>query len=313
MAGRTDDGLGGVIRWSVGVCVGTLLVGVFSPLFVRSYNPRVLDPVRGVAVYRPGETIRWRSEGYARSSVGPMGMVGQLSIDKTARSCVVLWGDSQAEGVCVADDEKLHVQLRCVGLGQVLPMARSGDRASDWIAQMPAVERFLRRGGCRSVRHVWLVCESSDLTPMDGQTAGATPPANSLYRLPAFVIHAARRVMEDPRTGDRRGLRLGVGPVGNGTDGTDGTNLVGGSHASPGSHWSHHAVPNLILLDARPPGDDMPLDRFLDAPVIDCRPALAAVGPFPARGFHNGTPGAGHLNAAGYRAIAAAAAAGWPR
>ena len=245
-----------------------------------------------------------------------MGMVGRMDRLASGAECRLLWGDSQAEGVCVADDQKLHVQLKAAGLGNVLPMGRSGDWAVDWWDQMPRVERHLRAEGFGEVTHLWLVCETSDLRPQPRSTAGRT--STLAFELPALVVEAARRMIENPRTGQRRGLRFWVGPEAEATKGTGAINRTEPSHRSHRSHrspWSHRLEKgqfNLIILDAREPGDDVPLADWIDAPVIDCRPALAAVGPFPARGFHNGTPGEGHLNAAGYRAIAAAAAAAWP-
>jgi hypothetical protein len=66
-----------VRRWSVGFLIATLLVGVSSPWFVRSYVPREWSDRRGVLVLQPGAQYRWRSEGYATTRIGPLGMPGQ--------------------------------------------------------------------------------------------------------------------------------------------------------------------------------------------------------------------------------------------
>ena len=96
-------------RWLSGLCLGTVVIAVTSPWFVRSYIPRVQDPVRAVEVYQPGARYRWRSEGYATSQIGPMGMVGTSTSDLESDPDVryALWGDSQAEGVCVSDQQKI--------------------------------------------------------------------------------------------------------------------------------------------------------------------------------------------------------------
>ena len=88
-----------VITWVLGAVIGTLLVGVTSPLFVRSYVPLQADRVRNVWTLPPNHTYRWRSEGYADTRIGPHGMPGRTSLagPKSSHVRVALWGDSQAE------------------------------------------------------------------------------------------------------------------------------------------------------------------------------------------------------------------------
>ena len=130
--------------WLTGVLVGTGLIAATSPWFVRSYLPLHADPTRGVWTLPPDHWYRWRSEGYADTYVGPLGMPGKPTIPPTRPGVlrVALWGDSQAEGVCVADREKLFAQAEAIAGGrmQVFPSARSGEDAADWLTQMPAVE-----------------------------------------------------------------------------------------------------------------------------------------------------------------------------
>ena len=102
-------------RWAVGIALGTGLIAVSSPLFVRSYLPLNADPVRGIWTLPSGTEYRWRSEGYANTSIGPHGMPGKKvlqsqarskpsevhgfqsdSVDPNAAVRIALWGDSQA-------------------------------------------------------------------------------------------------------------------------------------------------------------------------------------------------------------------------
>ncbi len=105
--------------------VGTGIIALTSPLFVRSYLRLRVDPVRGVWTLPPEHVYRWRSEGYADTWIGPLGMPGKRSLpggdDRTIR--VALWGDSQAEGVCVADDQKIDAQAQRIA-GQQLSVFR---------------------------------------------------------------------------------------------------------------------------------------------------------------------------------------------
>ncbi|MEO9594133.1 hypothetical protein [Rhodopirellula bahusiensis] len=220
-----------IVRWLIGLSLGTLIIAATSPWFVRSYVPRQFDEARQRVVLKPGESYRWRAEGYATTSVGPHGMMGRTNLptsDGSAAFVLALWGDSQAEGVSVADTDKLWRQLEsALGDGaangdqsdvevQVIPLASSGDDAGSWRRQMPLVERELNVDG-----HVLLLCEMVDLMGMvepldDRASVGSVDLANtnSLANwIPDFVVHAGRNLSTDPQTTKRRRLRFGIGPV----------------------------------------------------------------------------------------------------
>ena len=188
------------IRWSAGALLGTLLVAITSPLFVRSYVPLRQDPVRGVWTMPPGAAYRWRSEGYATTHVGPHGMPGRprMPTPNDRRPRVAVWGDSQAEGVCLDDDRKLFAQaerlsrrraesrnerrddgLRDDGLRRgdpgegivVLPFPHSGTDAGDWLPQMPRVESAFAIDA-----HAILVVDLPDLLPAAMMSPPVGPP-----------------------------------------------------------------------------------------------------------------------------------------
>ncbi|WDQ15262.1 hypothetical protein [Rhodopirellula sp. P2] len=223
-----------IVRWLIGLSLGTLIIAATSPWFVRSYVPRQYDPIRQRVLLSPGESYRWRAEGYATTTIGPHGMMGRTSLpaetdSQTSRAAVIaLWGDSQAEGVCVADSEKLWQQLQSelespAGRDQlrrspvqVLPLASSGDDVSDWTAELPWSE-----AGFAVDEHVILLCEMVDLmvplktpderTPVDSSQIARM---NQVTRcVPDFVLHAGRNLFTDPDTLARRRLRFGIGPV----------------------------------------------------------------------------------------------------
>ena len=214
--------------WLSGALVGTLVVAVTSPLFVRSYVPLKADASRGVWVLPPGQWYRWRSEGYANTQIGPMGMPGKTLIAPPERGKfrVALWGDSQAEGVCVADDEKLFAQAEALSENrlQVFPFARSGEDAADWLTQMPALEQSLDLDF-----HVLLVVDLQDLLtasqaplPPPSEADVAAGNASIAAIVPAFIIQAARYLLTEPDEMTPRRLRFSLGPVGpvNGDTGT---------------------------------------------------------------------------------------------
>lgn len=226
-------------RWVLGIAIGTLLIAVTSPLFLRSYLPLNADPVRGVWTLPPDSEYRWRSEGYANTAIGPYGMPGKVAvlagISSSERAQVesvqdaqrlplqiALWGDSQAEGVSVDDSDKLFAKIENASRGDlnVYPLARSGEDAADWVTQMRSVEKKFGID-----QHVILVVEPVDLlaavdAPVESPSAGDASAANAALaaKLPAFVIQAARNVLRAPDGATPRRLRFAVGPVPNAGD-----------------------------------------------------------------------------------------------
>ncbi len=336
-----------IVRWIVGSLAGTLVIALTSPLFVRSYAPLRVDPVRRVWTLPPRLSYRWRSEGYADTVIGPLGMPGKGTSDllpppredaslrgpenRYRPLRVALWGDSQAEGVCVADDLKLHAQAERIASGSlsVFPLARSGEHAAVWLTQMPAIESELAIDV-----HVLLIVDLPDLltaplAPLLPPAASEIDRANSAIaaQLPAFMIQGARRLMTEPDGVSPRKLRFSVGPE--------------RSAISPRSHASHSApgapewlevmtavrrstdLPLIILYAPKLPlivhGDVITKDsqasefeamslaaKAAGLIVVDVhRDLLRSMrfGKWP-HGFHNGVIGSGHLNANGYHVVA---------
>ena len=125
---------------------------------------------------------------------------------------VALWGDSQAEGVCVADKKKLFAQIENAAQQDiaVLPFARSGQDASDWLPQMKKVEKNLNVDA-----HLILIVDLPDLNPEtsagDHGPVETTTNSKIAASVPAFVIQAGRHLITD-NDGNRRRLRFSVGP-----------------------------------------------------------------------------------------------------
>ena len=326
-------------RWLGGLMLGTLLVAITSPLFVRSYLPRPLDSLRRVTTMQPGRTFRWRSEGWANTFIGPHGMPGRRDSPEPKRGTtrVAIWGDSQAEGVCVADHQKLHVQLERSSPAPsgsdesprlvAFPMGRSGDDAADWLSQIPAVEDALAIDA-----HLVLVVELSDL-------AAATDPARTTETgsrmeslnarivglVPMFVIHASRLMLTTDGYTPRR-LRFAVGPVDSEIVSDAPAEKPSGSvdwdqvldrflATTKRDLWIVYApvLPNIaagrVAWNDGHSGQFDALKRVAESKgvaVIDVREEFArsAESHRWAHGFHNGIFGAGHTNAVGYEIIA---------
>ncbi len=324
-----------IVRWFAGLLLGTLIVAVTSPLFVRSYLPQLLDSVRGAYVPLPGQDFRWRSEGYATTLIGAHGMPGRSKVPSRNSSSirVALWGDSQAEGVCVNDDQKLFTQIERVAHSRgksyaLLPFARSGENASHWLTQIPAVEKQLEIDA-----HLLVVVDLPDLlaatdaplpAPMHRAMIGSQ--SEIAQRIPAFLIQSVRHLVTDDK-GNRRQLRFSVGPL----KVVKPEPLIMQQEVDWDAVWqrtmqavravserpivilyapiSPHISAGKIVLHDPQVEQFQEMERAADAAgllVVDASDALgdaARDGRWPF-GFHNGQIGSGHLNAVGYELIA---------
>ena len=326
-------------NWAAGAVVGTLLIAVTSPLFVRSYLPDQFDEARQVSVPSPNANYRWRSEGYATTRIGPHGMPGRRELPDETLTRIALWGDSQAEGVCVADDEKLFAKLNVPNLAAVLPLARSGDDLHDWLKQIPAVEKNLGVDA-----HVLLIVDLSDLHSAQTDDSHEMPSAanhdfqSSIAKyMPAFAIQGVRNLMTD-NTGNARQLRFGVGPVTSfcavpvdekDVQGVQQRELIdwdqplgllrGATRKPIAIVYAPKSIAAKQDSDLPPSIGEIPRDtdqmeigrlassasshRIIFHDASEALARLAKNGT-PPHGFHNGQIGQGHFNAAGYQAIA---------
>lgn len=313
-----------MVTWLIGSIVGTLLIAVTSPLFVRSYLRRDIEPLRGVRAMPVGSTYRWRSEGYANTLIGQFGMPGKTTHGQPSQDVlrIALWGDSQAEGVSVADDQKLFAQVEQISGGNlaVFPLARSGDDVSDWVKQIPGVQRELAID-----LHVVLIVDLPDLLIRETKQIDAVSP-EIITNLPAFLIQSSRNLITDAQRGTIRKLRFTAGPIDKPPipvsrqtvlakdwkgsiqrlrDSTDKPILV--VYAPPSPHitagtlrFGNEAAEEFATIKTI--AEDQGL-RVINVHEALCESARSGRWP---HGFHNGQIGSGHLNAVGYAVIAKA-------
>lgn len=206
-------------RWFTGILGSWAVVWAAGPWVVNSILVRVQDPALRVATLRPGDLIRWRSEGWGDTLVGPHGLPGWQPHSAATR--IILWGDSQVEGVCVHDPQKIHSQV--IGIAQsqqglqvdCVPMGRSGSDARLWRDLMDEAQALWD-----PELHVWVITDLSDLTSLARSDDERSPPwepsprwVRAAAALRAEAIFAAgRRVLLSPIDGQRRRLNFSVGP-----------------------------------------------------------------------------------------------------
>jgi len=331
-----------VRQWLIGLLGSWSCVWFAGPWIVNSILVRVNDAELAAITLREGDVIRWRSEGWASTLVGPHGRPGWKPNQASKR--IVIWGDSQVEGFCVNDSEKISNQVIRIAqeqYGQSLdcvPMGRSGADASDWNRMLSAADELWQ-----PIAHVWIITELADLTALsndavldNGSWQAESPTAvvlaKKLHAEAAF--QTVRNVMLEPTSGARRSLRWSVGPV---RDASDAALTVTMSQDTANIFTNvlkrlklvseqvdqrllivyAPSVPRILDRVVTTHPDDASWDAFatllaesnIDA--IDMRGAFIdgyrVDGRMP-RGFHNGTPSFGHLNAFGNRLVAAAIA-----
>ena len=322
------------IQWIVGGLLGTTLIGISSPLFVRSYVPLQHDPVRGVYTLQPDSVYRWRSEGYADTRIGPLGMPGKVAVraPRGGELRIALWGDSQAEGVCVPDEQKIFAQAEQVAQSreddlQVFPLARSGEDAAAWLTQLRAVEQALAVDV-----HVFLIVDLPDLlsatsVPPPAVDASIAVKRKALAaRLPAFVVQAARNLLTEVDGVTPRRLRFSIGPVPGAPGGSEldstsrqpwrpALDAIAAATERPVIILYAPIVPQIVqgkLITSDPQGDDFEAVRYAaeqaGVRIVDLRERFRSSmqhDRWP-HGFHNGQIGSGHLNSVGNAIVAEA-------
>ena len=328
-----------VWQWLVGFLGSWACVWLAGPWLVNSILVRVSDPELTAITLREGDLIRWRSEGWASTLVGPHGRPGWKPNQASKR--IVIWGDSQVEGFCVNDSEKISNQIIRLAQEQhnqlidCVPMGRSGTNASDWNRMLVNADNLWR-----PIVHVWIVTELADLTALisaEEVAMGRWKAESSAAVLFAKKVHAeaafqaTRNIVLDPNSGANRTLRWSVGPVHAASSANPPLTAQDAAAAGPmvvkrlrvvSEQLNQRlmivyapSVPRIMggILNSHP--DDAAWEALatllIDSSIvaIDMREVFIECysidGKLP-RGFQNGTPSFGHLNAVGNRLIATA-------
>lgn len=336
-------------QWLTGILGSWLIVWLLGPWLLDSILIRTYDSALNVNTLRPGDVVYWRSEGWGRTVIGPHGLpgwqprieTGTPDIQNLPIAKVVIWGDSQVEGVCVDDPVKIHSQVIRIAQTEhqlpidCLPMGRSGADARDWQDLIADADKLWNPH-----LHIWIVTDLSDLT------IAVSPAAIENYRRwmvesPAWVkfakqirsqalFAASKRVLRDPDTGAIRRLDFSLGPRSQSPTypaqdtGAESIDNQASDVAKLLSRLSESYGGRIAILYApatpRFSGGlvtDHPDDAAFEAIrkelqsqgilIDDCRQDfidLLKTQRKIARGFHNGMPTYGHLNEDGNRIVA---------
>ncbi len=328
-----------MIKWLIGLFGSWTILWLAGPWLLNSILVRVENQSLNAITFRQGDVIRWRTEGWATTHVGPAGLAGWQPNNSAVR--VLVWGDSQVEGVCVNDNEKLGHQVVTIAGQQLsrqidcVPFGRSGTDAADWADWMPAADAKFQ-----PEMHFWLIAELADLLGIANETDHrandrwhqASPPIVAAAK--QFGAEAAyqslRSLLLDPSSGQPRRIRLGIGPVANQTSllrelhtvaperATIVANRVAEINQQIGGRLTIVYACGVPRIDSQlrrdHPDDDAWQSVRLalkshQVNIIDMTDDFLALwneeSKLP-RGFHNGIPSYGHFNADGNRVIATA-------
>lgn len=325
-------------RWLIGLLGSWCIVWFAAPWALNSILVRDKVPELGTIGLRVGDEVRWRSEGWATTRVGRYGLSGyqpRTDAPRTDSPVIAIYGDSQVEGHCVNDADKICNQVvqlteqKWDRAWDCVPLARSGAAANTWVQWLPRVEKLMQPRW-----HVWIVTELSDLDldqPRESTSSDVWSAPSPLWIRTASDWHAAalftiaRRLALDHSTGQTRHLRFSPGKVTMRAPEFQGPDVVDRISAHTAEQLRtlndqlrgrlvilySPAVPAVdpgVQFDARDPlWEDFAMQIGDSIRLIDLRPEYDRLWQekhqMP-RGFHNGQPYSGHLNRAGNSVIA---------
>lgn len=98
-------------RWSLGLLLALLVVRMLAPVLVNSISPHEWDPALETSIRRPGTVHRHVTEGWGESVAGAHGVFAVPDISAITGDAVAVWGDSYVEQLGVDDEHKIGPQL----------------------------------------------------------------------------------------------------------------------------------------------------------------------------------------------------------
>ena len=335
-----------LVSWIAGLVVVSALVWVVFPYFETSICVVDPDPVLGINLPQPGQSLNWRREGWGTTHWGRHGVAGGVpDVTRLEGGKVLLWGDSMVEAAQVDDERKTAQQITRIWRDRHGPgltgvsVGRNGRSAADYHLLLPRYEEIIEGIAV----HFVIAPALSDFSP-DGELFVARPAfrftgmhqenlTSPGIRLAArwrlnFLV---RRYFEVKETLTSGRLRFGLGRV---EVSRPDPKPAAKDEAPPLAAWSfalkalkdRAARPLVIVYAPRLPTllAGQVISGQEKSPLVDlfaaqCRQAglgfldleSVFVRSFEETGlfpcgFNNGRPGAGHFNAHGQRLIAEA-------
>jgi hypothetical protein len=170
--------------WACGFLIAFGLVIVLSPYFISSLRIYVWSPEIGDYVLNEGYVHRERSEGWAVTRYGPLGLSGTSAGASASARTVMIWGDSFIEAHSVNDAQKVNHQVTEMLSQQgrtpitAVAVGHSYWSVADYYYNLPSYERLFH-----PICHFIVLAEHglADLCP-DGERFLATPAPQFVRR-----------------------------------------------------------------------------------------------------------------------------------
>jgi hypothetical protein len=165
-----------VRNWAVGAALSFLMLWIGTAPFLSDRAALSYVPSLNAWLPPEGSTVHCTHEGWARSHVYGLGLIGgEVPAREQATSCVAIWGDSFVEGAGVADREKVANQANGIARSRgsnitFVGIGLSGRDAGDYFFLLPRYEVSIPA----IIEHYVVLPTIRDVLPRDLPRPGRT-------------------------------------------------------------------------------------------------------------------------------------------
>ena len=154
-------------KWILSIFASFIFVWIVSYFFANSVALYDYDQQVNKYILQPNSIVRERSEGWARTEVGPYGTTGLFTDEYTDNPVLAIWGDSYIEGFNVSDQAKAGAVItrycnkteKCDYVGMNIGM--SGRSIADYYFAIPEYEDVFPQ----IVHHYIVIANFNDILP----------------------------------------------------------------------------------------------------------------------------------------------------
>lgn len=151
----------------LGFLVSFVFIAISSAVFLNSEKAYEWQPELEHYCIKPGTSVTWRSEGWARTHYGKYDVPGIPDISRLSGPKIAIWGDSYVEALQVDDDRKvarvltgLAAERGMSGLS-AFEIGHSGEGIADYYFWIPKYERIVRD----IKAHFIIITDDDDVLP----------------------------------------------------------------------------------------------------------------------------------------------------
>jgi len=137
------------LKWSAGFSLSVLLIWSVTAVFTENAVPEVWSDQLKRNVPSKDWTKSSRREGWGKSHIGDLGLIGTSLPDISEKPKLLIWGDSFVEAYHVSDPEKMHRQFNALhgteaeGPLSAVSIGESWWSVADYLFRIPDYETAL--------------------------------------------------------------------------------------------------------------------------------------------------------------------------